>query len=380
MADRVLENGIDVSRYQGNIDWKKVVKDNDNIKFVFIKATQGTGYKDPKLSANIKGSEAVGLDNGLYHYATFTSKASALAEAKWFVSQAGNYKFERGLVLDLEENRGGLGKTALTDAALAFLDYINSKGHKAVLYINKNYYDNYLDMSRILNKYEVWIARYNSFLNVEGADYWQYTDKGKVDGIAGYVDMNHSLDDGKTEKAGSTTPPKKVAATKPKARTKNSDGTYTVRSGDTLSEIAADFGVKASDLQKWNGIKNANVISVGQKLKLKGSTSSSSSSSTKTYTVKSGDSLSGIAAKYGTTVSKLQSLNGIKDPNFIKVGQKIKISGSSSSSSSKTITVKSGDTVSELAAKYGTTKEKIRSWNKLDSDYTIYAGQKLRVR
>ncbi|QFG05701.1 endolysin [Bacillus phage 035JT001] len=377
MADKILERGIDISRYQGNVDWKRVVK--DNVKFVFMKATQGTNYTDPKLSANIKGSEAVGLENGLYHYATFRNKTEALAQARFFVSKAGKYKFERGLVLDLEENRGGLGRTALTEAALAFLDYINSKGHKAVLYINKNYYDNLLDMSRILPKYEVWIARYNSYLNVEGADYWQYTDKGKVDGIAGYVDLNYSLDDSTNEKAGSTTKPNKSKPSVSAGRAKNSDGTYTVRSGDTLSEIAADFGVKASDLQKWNGIKNANVISVGQKLKLKGS-SSSPTSSTKTYTVKSGDSLSKIAAKYGTTVSNLQKLNGIKDPNFIKVGQKLKVSGSTSSSSQKTITVKSGDTVSELAAKHGTTKEKIRSWNKLDSNYTIYAGQKLRVK
>ena len=88
--------------------------------------------------------------------------------------------------------------------------------------------------------------------------------------------------------------------------------TYTVKSGDTLSKIASKYGVSVNDLVAWNGIKNPNIISKGQKLIVGKAT---------TYTVKSGDTLSAIAKKYGTTTLKLQLANGILNPNKISVGQ-----------------------------------------------------------
>ena len=105
----------------------------------------------------------------------------------------------------------------------------------------------------------------------------------------------------------------KSKPSKPKSSTK----TYTVKRGDTLSEIANKFGTSVKKLQSINNIKNVNLIRVGQKIKLSGSSS-------KTYTVKSGDTLSEIASKLGTSVKSLQSKNGIKNPNLIYVGQKIK--------------------------------------------------------
>ncbi|KAH0795471.1 LysM peptidoglycan-binding domain-containing protein [Histomonas meleagridis] len=104
-----------------------------------------------------------------------------------------------------------------------------------------------------------------------------------------------------------------------------SASTYTVKSGDTLSGIAKKFGVTVSQLCSWNGIKDANKIYVGQVLKVSASSGGGSSGSYTTYTVKSGDTLSAIAARYGTTVSAICSLNGIKNANKIYVGQKLKI-------------------------------------------------------
>ncbi|WP_106494856.1 N-acetylmuramoyl-L-alanine amidase [Lentibacillus sp. Marseille-P4043] len=94
------------------------------------------------------------------------------------------------------------------------------------------------------------------------------------------------------------------------------------------------------------------------------------------YTVKSGDTLSEIAADHGTTVAKLVDINNIDDPGMIHPGQKIKFEGSSK----KYHKVVSGDTVSELAVKFDTSLTKIKSWNDLDNDFTIYVGQKLRVK
>jgi LysM repeat protein len=101
----------------------------------------------------------------------------------------------------------------------------------------------------------------------------------------------------------------------------------------------------------------------------------------KVYVVKSGDTLSGIAKRYGTTVAKLAQINGIKNPNKIYVGQKIKVTDSPTKKSSKKYhTVKSGDTVSELAVKYGSTQKQIQKWNNLSNPNRIYVGQRLRVK
>ena len=94
-------------------------------------------------------------------------------------------------------------------------------------------------------------------------------------------------------------------------------GTYTVKSGDTLSRIAAAHGTTVAKLVEINGIKNQNLIRVGQVLRLPGGAVK--------YTVVAGDTLSSIAAKYGTTVAKLAADNGIKNPNLIHVGQVITI-------------------------------------------------------
>ena len=100
----------------------------------------------------------------------------------------------------------------------------------------------------------------------------------------------------------------------------NTDTTYAVKSGDTLSGIAEKYGTTYQHLAEINGISNPNLIYPGQVIKINGS-----STNTTTYTVKSGDTLSGIAAMYGTTYQHLASINGISNPNLIYVGQIIKI-------------------------------------------------------
>lgn len=102
---------------------------------------------------------------------------------------------------------------------------------------------------------------------------------------------------------------------------------------------------------------------------------SSSKPSSNIYTVKSGDNLTKIANKYGTTVSKLAEINNLSNPDLIQIGQKIKLSENKIYH-----TVKSGDTVSALSNKYGASWKQIKNWNGLDSDYTIYPKQKLRVK
>lgn len=108
---------------------------------------------------------------------------------------------------------------------------------------------------------------------------------------------------------------------------------------------------------------------------------SSSQKQEQTYTVKSGDTLSKIASQYGTTYQAIASLNGISDPNKIYVGQVLKISGTSTAASTiEYYTIKSGDTLSKIASKYGTTVNQLVSWNNIADANKIYANQKIRVR
>ncbi|MGX7196414.1 LysM peptidoglycan-binding domain-containing protein [Enterococcus olivae] len=203
--------------------------------------------------------------------------------------------------------------------------------------------------------------------------------------------------------------------------TTGTGSTYTVKSGDTLSAIGARYGVTVSQLQSWNNI-SGHLIYVGQTLKVSqsggssstgNSNSSSSSNNTNnssnssnqnkgtTYTIKSGDTLSAIGARYGVTVSQLQSWNNISG-HLIYVGQTLKVSQSGGSSSSNnssssnsssntnnsssssnqnkgtTYTIKSGDTLSAIGARYGVTVSQLQSWNNI-SGHLIYVGQTLKV-
>ena len=121
----------------------------------------------------------------------------------------------------------------------------------------------------------------------------------------------------------------KPTETKTETTSASSETVYTVKSGDTLGQIAAKYNTTYQKLAEYNGISNPNLIHVGQKIKIPGTktTTTSTAASTKetVYTVKSGDTLFGIAAKYGTTYQKLAEINGIKNPSLIYPGQKIKI-------------------------------------------------------
>lgn len=168
-------------------------------------------------------------------------------------------------------------------------------------------------------------------------------------------------------------------------------GTHVVRSGETLAGIAVDHGTTVTKVVQANGIKNANLIRIGQELKIPGGGSSSASSGGGSYTVKQGDTLGGIAVKFGTTVAKLAQANGISNPNLIRTGQHLKVAGSGGSvvpasggaGGGKQVagqyhTVKPGESIAGIASRYGISASDFARWNGL-VDGKLYATTRLAL-
>ncbi|KRL91764.1 LysM peptidoglycan-binding domain-containing protein [Limosilactobacillus ingluviei] len=169
--------------------------------------------------------------------------------------------------------------------------------------------------------------------------------------------------------------------------------TYTVKAGDTLSQIAANHGTSYQNLASLNHLSNPNEIYVGQTLKLQATTNTSTQTTTSTpaastnqgtYTVKAGDTLSAIAAAHGTSYEALAQANGISNPNEIYVGQTLKFTAPTRTTSVTTTTAKrgaytvtAGDTLYEIAQKVGVNWQHLAQTNHISQPYTIYVGQKL---
>lgn len=165
--------------------------------------------------------------------------------------------------------------------------------------------------------------------------------------------------------------------------------TYTVKAGDTLASIARARGVSVDQLQSWNGIKDENTIYVGQKLTLKAGGSASAAPAAPpaptptTYTVKAGDTLSGIASAHGTSVDQLKAWNRLSG-STITVGQRLVVKGGGGTTSTgsapvTTYTVRKGDTLGLIAERYNCTVAELKSWNGISGN-TIYPGQKLKIK
>lgn len=165
---------------------------------------------------------------------------------------------------------------------------------------------------------------------------------------------------------------------------------YSVKSGDTLYSIAMKYGVMVQSIVSANSIKNANLISIGQTLKILGTsgggTTTPPPASSATYTVKVGDTLSVIASRYGVAVQHIVSINNIKNANLINIGQVLKIpvtSGGTTTpppAASTTHTVKAGDTLYSIALKYKTTIAKIAKDNNISNTNLIRVGQNLIIK
>lgn len=205
-ADREITYGIDVSSHNGSIDWGKVKK--AGIKYVMIRAafrgygSDGFLKQDENFKKNIEGALDAGLQVGAYIFSQAISREEAVEEADYLVNLVKGYNITLPLVMDYEyadtgSGTGGrlynanLSKRQATDVCRAFGRSISQDGYVPMIYANKSMLENRLYANELSDRYKVWLANYTTETSYSGEyDVWQYSSKGTVSGISGYVDCN----------------------------------------------------------------------------------------------------------------------------------------------------------------------------------------------
>ena len=304
--------GIDISHWQKGIDLGAI-----DVDFVIIKATEGNGYTDDMCDTFYQKAKSLGKKLGVYHFARPDLGNTAEAEADWFIKETLGYHKEAMLVLDWES--GDLTNVAW---AKAWLDRVYSKtGVRPVIYMSASVMHG-ADWSSVANAdYGLWVANYGSNNGTAQESVfdryplkywdfyalWQYTSKGRLNGYSGNLDLNYFSGDGNAwdkyaggspsssnvkpveksidelaqeviaGKHGNGDARKKALGSRydeVQARVNEILGInqveyYIVQSGDNLTKIANRYGTTVNQLVAWNNIANANLIYPGQKLRVK---------------------------------------------------------------------------------------------------------------
>lgn len=202
-------NGIDVSKWQGTIDWKKVAAsgiDYAMIRVGYRTDINGTICEDEYASYNLINAQAAGIRTGVYFFSTAVNEEEALEEAEWVIDYIAGYSVTYPVVYNCEDFTSttsrmySLTNEERTRNALTFMDEISEEGYDAMLYAGKSELagSRLWDTDVLEAEYPIWIASYSegAYPSVTKPAYngaaamWQYTNRGKVDGISGYVDMN----------------------------------------------------------------------------------------------------------------------------------------------------------------------------------------------
>ena len=381
-SSSTIYQGIDVSSWQGNINFAQVK--NAGIDIVYIKSSEGVSYIDPYFERNYQNAKANGLKVGFYHYVTARTVEEARNQANFFAKVISGKEPDCKLAMDFE-SFGNLSVNQINEISKVFLETLQNATNKEVL-IYSNSYTARTILSSDLAIYPLWVANYG-VSEPGGNDKWntwvgwQYTSTGRVSGISGNVDRD-KFTDGVLLSDNSPIPTPDSPST-PEEPIENGTIIYTVKSGDTLSKIAREYGTTVNNIVSLNpSITNPNLIYPGEQFTI--SINNNTSSSSLVYTVVKGDTLSEIAVRYDTTVSKLVIDNNISNPNLIYPGQRLVIyKGNTTNLGNECgkvlYTIKRGDTLSEIAIRYDTTVNEIATLNNISNPNLIYAGNIIRV-
>ena len=191
--------GIDVSKWNGDIDWNAVK--NSGVNYVIIRcgyrgSSTGALIEDPKFKANIKGATSSGLKVGVYFFSQATSEVEAVEEASMVLSLIKGYNISYPVFLDVEPSGGrgdSISKEVRTSVINAFCQTISNSGYASGVYANKTWLESKFSTGNLSSSCKIWLAQYAAQPTYGGKyNMWQYTSKGKVNGISGDVDMNLS--------------------------------------------------------------------------------------------------------------------------------------------------------------------------------------------
>lgn len=319
--------GIDVSYWQGIIDWAKVKA--AGISFAIIKAggSDDGFYTDSKWETNYKGAKANGIAVGAYYFVgpKCVNAAAGKADAERFIQLLKGKQFEYPVFMD-NEAQPVSAKTGITEASIAFCETMEAAGYFVGIY-GSTYsgFRDRMDDSK-LTAYTHWVAQYASKCTYSGKyGIWQYSSKGRVNGISGNVDMDLSYVDypSAIKGGGFNGYEKTVSSSKPVAST-----TPAKKSTDEIArEVIAGSWGNGDDRKSRLTAAGYDYSAVQAKVNALLGANKSSAPAAVYYTVRSGDTLSGIAKKYGTSVSAIQKLNPtlIKNVNLILAGWKIRV-------------------------------------------------------
>ena len=189
--------GIDVSTWQGKIDWNQVK--NSDVKFAILRSSFGSpdpSQVDNRFEQNYAGAKAAGIPVGAYHYGYAVSEAEARQEAKFFLDTIKGKQFEYPVYYDVEDNgtMGTLSRQALTNVIKAFCSEVEKAGYYVGVYASLSWLDSKFYPDQL--PYDVWVAQYFTECQYTGQyGMWQYTSSGKAAGIQGGVDMNECYQD-----------------------------------------------------------------------------------------------------------------------------------------------------------------------------------------
>ena len=345
--------GIDVSKWQGEIDWKKVKA--AGIKFAMIRLGYGSANGDAcgldgYFEKNVKNAIAAGIDIGCYFYSYATSVAAAKKEAAYVINVLQKYKgvFTYPVAFDLEDKtQQGLGKQVLTDMVIAFGDAIEKAGFYCSLYSNPSWMKSYLDADRV-KRFDLWLAHWTDKTNYAGAyGMWQNSSSGKVNGINGNVDTDFAYKDYPTIIKGKKLNGFTGSGQQPTVPDQpDPEPETTLKVGD-LVKITGSKYYGGQNIPSWVKAKNWYVRQIngdrvvidksedgqnaicspvhasGLQLVRRGTDAGTA----QIYTVVKGDTLWGIAKKLlgsGYRYTEIVKLNGLKS-SVIYSGQKLKI-------------------------------------------------------
>lgn len=260
--------GIDVSKWNGNINWDKVK--SAGINFAIVR--EGYGKRDPhqvdkKFKDNINGAKSVGIHTSVYHYSYADSVEDAINEARFCLENIEGFKLEYPVIIDVEDKEQlKLNNRQRTDIVKAFCSEIEKHGYYAMFYCNLNWLNNYLYKDELLPKYDLWLAQWNIDKPSCTCGIWQYSSTGKIDGIDGNVDLDVSY------KNYPEIMKSKGLNEFSKANNLENKNyfNYTVKKGDTLWAIAQRYlgsGYKYKEIKDLNAL-NSDMIYPGQTLKI----------------------------------------------------------------------------------------------------------------